>query len=786
MKNNPYNYFESKNIIFYLNYLLMTNPIIQAYIETDEKLLTVLEKHANKNQYLELVFLDMISTLRTNKILNHKIIVEIDLAIIRGHPDSNVFTLFVSSAIIELYNLKEFEKVKSLYSIAISTISDLIHPVIQAAWCQAKAKFLLIKSDYSAVIQLVNTSLLKIENKPWRYLSLALIAPSNLAIMGLLNEIKELDSILKCSAANKTHIFSIIELKLVNSIIIGNTKLGFELIESYKKNFTRENSFKEFALNELNMLSNNFNQTNYLQEAYKILMNIYSDLLDCQFHSAKKNYQKLKAINWDNFLAWNFVDYIPIHIEICLGSIGKARLLLKEKIDLGKVFYLDDLFYGRLFLLEKNDEAAGNAFTRLIKNINQYGAMGRLVFELQFAKDMKLSDILLLTQGWQINKKSATNQKTKKYFVEPPHVSSGIETLIGSSKQIKNVKELIKKYSLIKAPILITGETGTGKELVARAIHDEGEFSKEPFIAINCGALTESLLQSELYGYVAGAFTGAQKERKGIFESAGEGTVFLDEFGDISSQLQISLLRVLESNEIRMIGGVNTRLIKCKVVIATNVDLLQLVQEKKFRKDLYFRLTRFEIKLPALIERKDDIPILISHFINLNCKGNEPAKVISKELLQTLLDYEWPGNVRELKNEMERLYILHSDKNILGKEDFDFTHLKQWSFSKEEPFNYPVSLNEPQRLINKELARSNQEEYLEIINERLPQFEKRQLILKEVFLANKKLTRHQVMGITKTSPATASKDLKELCKTGFIIRRSPTKSTRSYYFELVD
>lgn len=761
------------------------HPIIQAYIETDEKLLSILELHADKAQFLEAVFFEMMRYLTNEKKLSAKMIIDIDKAIIKGHVDSNLYTLFVSSAIIEFYNLKEYEKAKSLYSIAVSTINEMVDPIIQAVWFQAKAKFLLIENDLSAVIQLVNKTFSEIDNKPSRYLNLILIAPSSLAIMGLLNEIKELDSILTSPAISKTHIFSVTELKLVNHIITGQTAEGYVLLENYRQNFIRKNSFNDFALNELNILNSDYNHENYPQESYKILVNIYSDLLASKVISASLNYQKLQSIKWDNFLAWNFVEYIPIHIELCLGSIGKARLLLKEKIEAGKANYLDDLFLGRLLLLEKNSEAADNAFIRLINNINRYAAMGRLVFELQFAKEMKLSDILLLTQGWKINKKLVLSRNIEESNNDYPKAIKGIDSLVGASNLITNVKEMIKSYGLIKAPILISGETGTGKELVARAIHDEGKFSNEPFLAINCGALTESLLQSELYGYVAGAFTGAQKERKGIFESAGNGTVFLDEFGGISSQLQVSLLRVLESNEIRMIGGVTTRIVKCRIIIATNDDLFQLVQKKKFREDLYFRLSRFEIRLPTLKQRIEDLPELIGLFLNMNNKPFEKRKSISEELLRALTEYHWPGNIRELKNEIERLYILHSEKKYFEKKDFDFTHLREWSLYGKNSLGNEFNAANMTRLSPEEIHGPVKEDFLKIINERRSPFEIRQSLLKAVFIEHKKLTRHQVMGLTKTCPTTATKDLQVLCKSGFIVRRSPTNSSRTYYFELV-
>jgi len=426
-------------------------------------------------------------------------------------------------------------------------------------------------------------------------------------------------------------------------------------------------------------------------------------------------------------------------------------------------------FYGRLFLLNKDYEKADQSFQQLIKNVTHYGAMNRLIYELQFAKEMSLSDILRLSQGWKKYTQPNNNSLSSVVKNQPTDIPRGVHLLIGKSNVISKIRNQIKTYAHVSAPILITGQTGTGKELVARAIHEEGAFSAEPFLAINCGALTDTLLQSELFGYVAGAFTGAQKERKGIFESAGKGTVFLDEFGDVSPKLQVSLLRVLESNEIRLLGGTENKNIECKIVIATNINLKQAVENKNFREDLYFRLTRFEIKLPALKERAEDIPELIQHFLNNNQNATTEKPIISNELLNILVAYHWPGNIRELKNEIERLPILNPDKSILEKADFDFSRLAESHKLKKE--NITTAKDET-------LLEQMMKEKGFVVEHRLDN-------IKELFLKHKRLTRNQIMAVTKVSPSTATKDLQTLCSIGFIIKKSPTKSPRTDYFEIL-
>jgi transcriptional regulator with PAS, ATPase and Fis domain len=424
-----------------------------------------------------------------------------------------------------------------------------------------------------------------------------------------------------------------------------------------------------------------------------------------------------------------------------------------------------------------------------MENINRYGALNRLIFELQFAKEMKLSDILFLTQGWQKEKKLMLSNAKAKVKAIIPIFRKGVGLLIGNSSAINSVKDLVKKYAPLKAPILVTGETGTGKELVSRAIHDEGAYSQEPFLAINCGALTESLLQSELFGYVAGAFTGAQKERLGIFEAAGKGTVFLDEFGDISPLLQVSLLRVLEANEIRMIGGTVTRKIECRIVIATNVDLQIAVKEKKFREDLYYRLKRFEIKIPALRERAEDISFIIDHFLNFENEPLTTPKKISPELLMALTTYGWPGNIRELKNEIERLKILLKEKEIINLEDFDFQRLQGYSSKIIDATLKPLATNvekDFQSLPKNNFEKSVTSECIANIIHRGSKADRRIAYIKELFLQYRTLKRNQIVEITKVNPTTATNDLQKLCDEGFIVRHTPTSSPSSFYFEIVD
>lgn len=237
--------------------------------------------------------------------------------------------------------------------------------------------------------------------------------------------------------------------------------------------------------------------------------------------------------------------------------------------------------------------------------------------------------------------------------------------IIAKSQVMQNVFSFIKASAASDATILIQGESGTGKELVAGAIHSISERRNNPMITVNCSALSENLLESELFGHVKGAFTDAGRDRTGRFEMADGGTIFLDEIGEITPYMQVKLLRVLQQKEIERVGDSKKRKVDIRIIAATNKDLNSLVREGHFREDLYYRLKVFPIHLPALKDRKEDIPILVNHFIKVNNNSSKAdVKGISKEALKAFMDYFWPGNIRELANAVEHAFVLCSDRQI--------------------------------------------------------------------------------------------------------------------------
>ena len=236
--------------------------------------------------------------------------------------------------------------------------------------------------------------------------------------------------------------------------------------------------------------------------------------------------------------------------------------------------------------------------------------------------------------------------------------------IIGKSDEIQQVFQLVDKVADTDSTILICGESGTGKELIAKAIHYRSGRSSQPFVSINCGALPESLLESELFGHVKGSFTGAIKDKDGLFKVACGGTFFLDEVGETSPAIQVKLLRVLQEREIIPVGGTTPIKVDVRLVAATNADLERAVQEDSFRADLYYRLNVIPIVIPPLRDRRDDVELLVDHFLKIASEKTCRKRTISKETMELLINYDWPGNVRELENIIERALILEEGDEI--------------------------------------------------------------------------------------------------------------------------
>jgi DNA-binding NtrC family response regulator len=268
----------------------------------------------------------------------------------------------------------------------------------------------------------------------------------------------------------------------------------------------------------------------------------------------------------------------------------------------------------------------------------------------------------------------------------------GFSNIVGKSRNIMKVLDLVTQVAPSRSTILIQGESGTGKELIAKAIHLKSARADKAFVPVNSGSMPVDLLESTLFGHVRGAFTSAIAAKKGLFEVADQGTIFFDEIGTIGPDTQAKLLRVIQEREFMRVGGIDTIKVDVRIIAATNVDLKQLVQEGKFREDLYYRLNVINIQLPPLRERREDVPLLAEFFVKKYCEeNNKPIYRISSEALRTMMDYHWPGNVRELENVIERAVVLSQTNAIdldllpdsLISPSSQFSTLSSFAFSKQ-------------------------------------------------------------------------------------------------------
>jgi two-component system response regulator PilR (NtrC family) len=279
-----------------------------------------------------------------------------------------------------------------------------------------------------------------------------------------------------------------------------------------------------------------------------------------------------------------------------------------------------------------------------------------LLEELKIAVGRALETLVLQRENFALKRDAATR--------------NSLENIIGGSTAIEKLKTTIRTVAPTSSTVLIYGESGTGKELVARAVHSCSARATEPFVSINCGAFPETLLESELFGYVKGAFTGASQNRRGLFEVASGGTIFLDEIGEMSVSMQVKLLRVLQERTIRPVGGTQETPVDVRVIAATNRDLREMVANNTFREDLYYRVSVIPIQVPALRERRDDVELLASHFLKKYATAAQKSILrISPQSLEALRAFEWPGNVRQLENTVERAVAMEASDEL--KVDFE-------------------------------------------------------------------------------------------------------------------
>ncbi|MEW6375336.1 MAG: sigma-54 dependent transcriptional regulator [Thermodesulfobacteriota bacterium] len=296
-------------------------------------------------------------------------------------------------------------------------------------------------------------------------------------------------------------------------------------------------------------------------------------------------------------------------------------------------------------------------------------------------------------------------KEENKRLREEINKSLGFGNIIGKSKEMREIFKVVRQIADSKSTVLIMGESGTGKELISRAIHYNSSRKSYPFITINCAAIPETLIESELFGHEKGAFTDAIKTKKGLFEEADGGTLFLDEIGELSLTTQAKILRFLEEREFNRVGGSKTIKVDVRLITATNKDLSQMIKKGGFREDLYYRINVVPILLPPLRERREDIPLFLEHFIKkFNDENNKNVKGVSKEALELMMNYEWPGNVRELENLIERVIALTSSEYIQPYElPFSLINISKINGLKESILNGKVSILKAEEEFEREI-----------------------------------------------------------------------------------
>jgi len=500
-----------------------------------------------------------------------------------------------------------------------------------------------------------------------------------------------------------------------------------------------------------------------------------------------------QALRWARVSEKHTGDSVPstgwpsfnlVRAELVQRHPSAAERVMQLRQAAGNMHYLDHFFLARIAVLEDRLADAFHHITDLVPPVMNHHAEKRLATECRLASELR-RDVLF--------------EMLHVAFTQPPERRAPVPTeyhegriaprtdttsIIGQSHDLAQIRQQVLQLAPLDVSILVTGETGTGKELIARTIHEAGPRKAAPFLAVNCGAISESLLESELFGHEKGAFSGAATVHRGLFEEAGQGTILLDEIGEITPRLQVALLRVLETGEIRPVGSARSRVVHCRIIALTNADLDTLSRQGRFRKDLLYRLRRMAIHVPPLRERKADILPLALYFLD----SGRPAGVhatMTDSLREALLQHPWPGNVRELRNAIERMRLLNSDKLDYGAEDLDIEDRVHTSTTQELPES--TSRGRQPTADSRRPAPADADSPTPSRSE--PWFMDRNsaarnlVRLRRLFREHGMLTRQEIMKAMDISSGTATSYLRKLCSERTVNRIQPTRSPRSVYFQ---
>ncbi|HOX07441.1 MAG TPA: sigma 54-interacting transcriptional regulator [Planctomycetota bacterium] len=446
--------------------------------------------------------------------------------------------------------------------------------------------------------------------------------------------------------------------------------------------------------------------------------------------------------------------------ELMAGRASAARTLLKMLDAEERDPFLDTL-WAQVCMLEGQEARAARHFRRILDRKDP-------CFLRESLRDCVALTGLQIARLWTLAEglPPEPDASAAEGQAERRSDSGAAEAvMIGESSAIREVRQQIARFAPLAETVLITGETGTGKELAARLLHDRGPRAGDPFIAVNCAAISDTLIESELFGHVKGAFTGATQDSEGLFRAAGDGTLFLDEISSMSARLQGALLRVLEDGEIRPVGSSRPRKVRARVIAASNQPLEALVEAGGFRADLYYRLARLHLRLPPLRERLEDLPLLVGHFLRRAFDYGQVA--VGEDLLKALAGHSWPGNVRELQNEIERIVLLSGGQPVLGAGLF----VRQPQAPSATPM---AQAAEPVPEMGAVRAASGQ----------VPRLHKRLTALRDLFAKRKELTRAEVVEFLGCAPNSATGYLRRLEKDGLIERIHTSAALRTSYFAL--